>query len=211
MPPWLLALRASFTFMTRIPVGGFPYPPQTWKWISLWFPLVGLVLGAIGCLLFWLLPNSLSFWSQAVLIVGVGMLLTGGFHEDGLADTADALGGAYDAERVMVILKDSRIGAFGGMALFVALALRVGLLADLGEEMFWGLLLGQSLSSLILYLELYLLHLHSVICCLLQILFLYVEEFQNLLRSIGPFLLNILSQGQNKNYLKFHQPYLSSP
>ena len=146
MPPWLLALRASFTFLTRIPVGGFPYPQDTWKWISLWFPFVGLILGGIASLILLALPETLSFWSRAVILVGIGMLLTGGFHEDGLADTADALGGAYDKERVMIILKDSRIGAFGGMALFVALALRIGLLADLETRMIWGLILGQSLS-----------------------------------------------------------------
>ena len=146
MPAWLHAFRASFTFLTRIPVGGFPYPPDTWKWISIWFPIVGWILGGVSCLLFFALPDTLSFWSRAVFIVGVGILLTGGFHEDGLADTADALGGAYDQEHVLKILKDSRIGAFGGMALFIALALRVSLLADLGSQMIWGFLLGQSLS-----------------------------------------------------------------
>jgi len=146
MPVWLRAFRASFTFLTRIPVGGFPYPQDTWKWISIWFPLTGLILGGIGAGLFLLLPDTLSFWSRAVMVVGLGMLLTGGFHEDGLADSADALGGAYDRERVLVILKDSRIGAFGGMALFIALALRVSLLSDLGDRMIWGILLGQSLS-----------------------------------------------------------------
>ena len=47
MPAWLHAFRASFTFLTRIPVGGFPYPPKTWEWISIWFPLVGGLLGAM--------------------------------------------------------------------------------------------------------------------------------------------------------------------
>ena len=146
MPAWLHAFRASFTFLTRIPVGGFPYPSDTWKWISIWFPVVGFVLGGLSCGLFLSLPDALSFWSRAVMIVGIGILVTGGFHEDGLADTADALGGAYDADHVLKILKDSRIGAFGGMALFIALALRVSLLADLESQMIWGLLLGQSLS-----------------------------------------------------------------
>ena len=45
MPAWLHALRASFTFLTRVPVGGFPYPKATWQWITLWFPLVGLMIG----------------------------------------------------------------------------------------------------------------------------------------------------------------------
>jgi len=146
MPAWLLALRASFTFLTRIPVGGFPYPSATWKWISIWFPFVGLVLGGCASILFIILPEALSHWTRAAIVVGIGMLITGGFHEDGLADTADALGGAYDRERLMTILKDSRIGAFGGMALCIVLFLRVGLLSDLADRMVWGLILGQSLS-----------------------------------------------------------------
>jgi adenosylcobinamide-GDP ribazoletransferase len=59
-------------------------------------------------------------------------LLTGAFHEDGLADTADALGGAYDRDRLFAILKDSRIGSFGAAALVMSLVLRVCLLARLG-------------------------------------------------------------------------------
>ena len=146
MPAWLLALRASFTFLTRIPVGGFPYPSDTWKWISIWFPFVGLVLGLFASLVFLLLSDTLSYLTLATIIVGLGLLITGGFHEDGLADTADALGGAYDRDRVMTILKDSRIGAFGGMALVIVIVLRVSLLSDLADNMVWGLILGQSLS-----------------------------------------------------------------
>ena len=154
MPAWLHAFRASFTFLTRIPVGGFPYPPDTWKWITIWFPLVGLILGAISVGLWWVLPASVSFFSQAIIIVGIGMLLTGGFHEDGLGDTADALGGAYDREGVLRILKDSRIGAFGALAIFVVVLLRISLLADLAHEMWLGLLLGQSLSRAFSVLQL---------------------------------------------------------
>ena len=67
------------------------------------------------------------------------MLLTGAFHEDGLADTSDALGGAYDREKIFVILKDSRIGAFGACALVVSIAGRAALLAHLGEGGAWAL------------------------------------------------------------------------
>jgi adenosylcobinamide-GDP ribazoletransferase len=59
------------------------------------------------------------------------MLPTGAFHEDGLADTADALGGAYERTRLFEILKDSRIGSFGASALIVVLVLRIALLARL--------------------------------------------------------------------------------
>ena len=146
MPAWLHAFRASFTFLTRIPVGGFPYPNDTWKWITIWFPLVGLFLGGLAAGLSFILPSSISFFSRAILIVGLGMLITGGFHEDGLGDTADALGGAYDREGVLRILKDSRIGAFGALAIVIIVLLRISLLADLETKMWLGLLLGQSLS-----------------------------------------------------------------
>jgi adenosylcobinamide-GDP ribazoletransferase len=145
MPAWLHAFRASFTFLTRIPVGGFPYPAKTWEWVSIWFPLVGALLGALQAL-GWVGLDGHSDPTRAIVAVTVGLLLTGGFHEDGLSDSVDALGGAYDRENVMRILKDSRIGAFGALALIVALMLKVSLLVDLGALAPVGFILGQSLS-----------------------------------------------------------------
>ena len=145
MPAWLHAFRASFTFLTRIPVGGFPYPPKTWEWISIWFPLVGGLLGAMYAAI-WMGLEGHSDPTRAIIVVTVGLLVTGGFHEDGLSDSVDALGGAYDRENVMRILKDSRVGAFGALALIVAVMLKVSLLVDLGVLAPVGLVLGQSLS-----------------------------------------------------------------
>ena len=145
MPAWLHAFRASFTFLTRIPVGGFPYPPKTWEWISIWFPLVGALLGGLQALV-WMGLDGHSDATRAIIAVTVGILVTGGFHEDGLSDSVDALGGAYDRENVMRILKDSRVGAFGALALILALMLKVSLLVDLGWLAPVGLVLGQSLS-----------------------------------------------------------------
>jgi len=145
MPAWLHAFRASFTFLTRIPVGGFPYPPKTWEWISIWFPLVGALLGALQAGV-WMGLEGHSDPTRAIIVVIVGLVVTGGFHEDGLSDSVDALGGAYDRDNVMRILKDSRIGAFGALALIVALMLKVSLLVDLGVLAPVGLVLGQSLS-----------------------------------------------------------------
>ena len=62
------------------------------------------------------------------------MLITGGFHEDGLADVADGLGGSQDRERALDIMKDSRIGAFGAMALVLALLAKLSLLTLLGTH-----------------------------------------------------------------------------
>jgi adenosylcobinamide-GDP ribazoletransferase len=70
----------------------------------------------------------------AVFCTIATVLMTGGFHEDGLADVADGLGGSYDRERALDIMKDSRIGAFGAMALVLALLAKLCLLALLGAH-----------------------------------------------------------------------------
>lgn len=84
----------------------------------------------------------------AVLVLVAALVVTGAFHEDGLADTADALGGAYTRERVLEILKDSRIGAFGAAALIVALMLRASLLIRLGPLAAAGLVACECASRL---------------------------------------------------------------
>lgn len=139
-------LRAAFVFLTRIPVGGFPYTEDDWRWSTAHFPFVGAVLGLLQATLAALLLPHLGAVSTAILAVAFAMMLTGAFHEDGLADSADALGGAYDREKLFVILKDSRIGTFGAAALFVALGLRVALLSQLGPAMPIALLLSQTVA-----------------------------------------------------------------
>ncbi|HEY5374168.1 MAG TPA: adenosylcobinamide-GDP ribazoletransferase [Polyangiaceae bacterium] len=137
-PPPVRAIRAAFIFFTRLPLGGFPYRKADWKWAAAHAPLVGLALGsALGLLDRALLP--LGALPAALLVVGVSLLLTGAFHEDGLADTSDALGGGYDTERVLLILKDSRIGSFGGAALVISIVGRAALLAQLGDSVAWAL------------------------------------------------------------------------
>ena len=145
MPVWLIALRASITFLTRIPVGGFPYPPKTWEWILIWFPLVGALLGGMQAAV-WLTLSDYSEPTRVIVAVIVGVLVTGGFHEDGLSDSIDALGGAYDRNNLLRILKDSRIGAFGALALILAFMLKISLLVDLGHMAPAAFILSQSLS-----------------------------------------------------------------
>ena len=138
------SFRASWTFLTRIPVGGFPYPPETWTWISMWFPVVGLVLGLMyGGIWSGLLGHAPNV--TAVLItVSIGFLVTGGVHEDGLADSCDAMGGGYTKADVLRILKDSRIGTFGTLGVCAVLAIKCSLLVELAHISGW--VLGQSLS-----------------------------------------------------------------
>ncbi len=137
-PPPLRGLRAAFVFLTRIPVGGSTYRREDWIWASAHAPFVGLVIGGVLAGLDWLLL-PLGALPAAMLVMGASMLLTGAFHEDGLADTSDALGGAHDAPRVLEILKDSRIGVFGAAALVVSILGRAALVAQLGVSGVWAL------------------------------------------------------------------------
>jgi adenosylcobinamide-GDP ribazoletransferase len=126
----LRGARAAVVFLTRLPAGGFPYAAAEWRWAAAWFPGVGALVGALAGAIF-LLAQPVGPFVAAACAVAAGLLATGAFHEDGLADTADALGGATDRQRIFAILKDSRIGTYGAAALAMALLLRVGLLARL--------------------------------------------------------------------------------
>ena len=122
-PAPVRAARAAIVFLTRVPVGGGPYSDEEWRWSAARFPLVGAAIGAVvGTVDGLLLP--LGTWASAVLALGASLLVTGALHEDGLADTADALGGAHTREKIFAILKDTRIGVFGGCALVVSFAAR---------------------------------------------------------------------------------------
>jgi adenosylcobinamide-GDP ribazoletransferase len=131
------ALRAAFVFLTRVPVGGFPYVPDEWRWASACFPLVGAAVGGLTALAFVAL-QPLGAPAAAIFAIAASLLVTGAFHEDGLADTADALGGAFDRAKVFAILKDSRVGTFGACALVVSLAGRSALLVHAGADRAWS-------------------------------------------------------------------------
>ena len=142
----LRGFRTAFIFLTRIPVGGKDYQEADWRWSTAWFPAVGACLGGLAAL--WITCQTLRPLPSAFLVTGVSML-TGGFHEDGLADTADAMGGLTLRERLLEILKDSRIGAFGAVALFVALGLKVALLAQLNAAAPIALVITECLSRVV--------------------------------------------------------------
>ena len=140
----LRGARAAVVFLTRIPMGAFPYVAEEWQWAPAHFPLVGALLGGILGAVFKLL-SPLGAPVAAVFTLATSLLLTGAFHEDGFADTSDALGGAFGRERgrgrekVFEILKDSRVGTYGACALIVSLGGRAALLARLGPDALWAL------------------------------------------------------------------------
>src|SRR5262245_9916005 len=113
-----MSARVAVAFLTRVPVGDAqPLTAATLSRAAGWFPAVGLLVGGVlgGTRL--LADLALPAGPSTVLALAAAMLLTGALHEDGLADTADGLGAHVPRERKLEILRDSRIGAYGALAL----------------------------------------------------------------------------------------------
>ena len=137
---FLLALQ----FFTRVPVTGrladwVGFSPAMLRASAAHFPGVGWVVGlptaAVFAGVWWWLPaQPAAAWVAAVASTAFSVLLTGAFHEDGLADLADGLGGSAERERALEIMKDSRIGSYGAIALALALLAKVSLLALIAQS-----------------------------------------------------------------------------
>ncbi|MFN5713624.1 MAG: adenosylcobinamide-GDP ribazoletransferase, partial [Bradyrhizobium sp.] len=145
MNQWLDDLRIAIAFLTRLPM---PHPdgarPESFARAQRLFPLVGAGIGAaVG--LFCLLLRSIGVpdLAAAALTLGGAALLTGALHEDGLADVADGFGGGRDVAAKLEIMRDSRLGTYGALALVVSFASKLAALAALpdgigGETIFPG-------------------------------------------------------------------------
>ena len=126
---WILLL-VAVQFLTRLPVPPFKnYNPQWLHQSSRHFPAVGLLVGLLCAGVFWLASILFTPLVAAVLSTVFGVRLTGAFHEDGLADSCDGLGGGLTRERTLTIMKDSRLGTYGVLGLVSALLLKISLLA----------------------------------------------------------------------------------
>jgi len=122
----------ALSFFTRIPVpSSMQYSSQMLNQSSRYFSLVGLLLAFILTLLYLLFCAILPIAISVLLVMCVSMLLTGAFHEDGLADMADGIGGGYTIERRLNIMKDSRLGTYGVVTLVSVLSLKFLLLLQL--------------------------------------------------------------------------------
>lgn len=125
----------AVTFLTRLPVSRFvQHDPEHLSKSSLYFPLVGFLVGATGAFAFWLASLKCSPTIAVLLSIATTILLTGAFHEDGLADSADGFGGGYSKERVLEIMKDSRIGTFGAVALWLFLSAKLLTLSEIAAQ-----------------------------------------------------------------------------
>jgi adenosylcobinamide-GDP ribazoletransferase len=130
-------------FFTRIPVTGklaawVGYSPAMLRASAAHFPAMGWIVGGASAGVFaalcWALPaQDASIWVAAIFSTAFSVMLTGAFHEDGLADTADGLGGGFTRERALDIMKDSRIGTYGAIALMLAVLAKISLLVLLAQ------------------------------------------------------------------------------
>jgi adenosylcobinamide-GDP ribazoletransferase len=140
----------ALQFFTRVPIPGWVGFEAAWlQHASRYFPLVGLFIAIVVVLVYgaaaWLWPAPVAVF----LSTAAGLYLTGAFHEDGLADMCDGFGGGHTRERIMEIMKDSRIGSYGAVALVVTLGLKCTALSWLAPGQAIGaLLLAHPLSRL---------------------------------------------------------------
>lgn len=128
-------LSIAFNFLTTLPIRA----PHDWEQgdggrAAGWYPFVGLVIGALIAAAYLLLGLRFSSLVTAVLSLIIWVALTGGLHLDGLADCCDGLLHASNPERRLEIMKDSRMGAFGGIGLILALLLKVVAIASLPTD-----------------------------------------------------------------------------
>jgi adenosylcobinamide-GDP ribazoletransferase len=126
----------AFQFLTRIPMPAIAFEADSLSRATKFFPLVGLVVGSGAALLQRMLTFHIKSPLAALIVLLYLVLITGCLHEDGLADTADGLGGGRTRDQMLAILKDSRIGSYGATALVLSLLARYLLLASLPLEHF---------------------------------------------------------------------------
>ena len=126
-------LQASIVFCTRLPLLGTTAIKSGTLAKAAWaFPLAGVLIGLVAAAVYGIAHRAgIPAWPAAALSVAATLLVTGCLHEDGLADTADGFGGGTTREQKLDIMRDSRIGTYGTLALGISLWLRIGALADL--------------------------------------------------------------------------------
>lgn len=121
----LRLIAVALQYFTRLPMPRLHAFDARWLSQSVrWFPLAGVVVGAIAVCVAWAASHVLPWPIACLCALAASIAVTGAFHEDGLADTFDALGGHVSRGRALEIMRDSRIGTYGAAALAMSLLLR---------------------------------------------------------------------------------------
>lgn len=118
----LIAFLAAVRFFTRIPVSDrIPHTAGSLNHSARYFPAVGLLVGTVSAIAFSIAALALPTQVAILIAMVSSIYLTGAFHEDGLSDMTDGLGGGWDKMRILEIMKDSRVGSYGVIAITMAL------------------------------------------------------------------------------------------
>ncbi|WP_374173847.1 adenosylcobinamide-GDP ribazoletransferase [Flavobacterium tructae] len=118
-------------FYTRIPCPkNINHDPDYLNKATRYFPFIGWIVGSISFLAFYLFSLFLSIETAVLLAIIASILTTGAFHEDGFADVCDGFGGGWTKEKILLIMKDSAIGAYGAIGLVLLFLLKFKLLSE---------------------------------------------------------------------------------
>ncbi|MEQ1622260.1 MAG: adenosylcobinamide-GDP ribazoletransferase [Methylococcales bacterium] len=138
----------ALTFYTRLP-SPIALDYKDLPKAAVYFPLIGWLVGGMSALSFYLADYLWPQSSAVIIAIITGILITGAFHEDGFSDVCDGFGGGYGKQRILDIMKDSRIGVYGAAGLLLILLLKISLLSETPAHLVPLLLFsGHSLSRL---------------------------------------------------------------
>lgn len=139
----------AIMFLTRLPVPrNTDHSDDYLRQAPRYFPVVGWIVGGCCGVVYWLLARLVSLEIAVVASLVTGLLMTGCFHEDGFADVCDGMGGGWTKEKILLIMKDSRIGAYGAIGLIMILLSKFALLQHLGPSFIAIALAAHSISRL---------------------------------------------------------------
>ena len=131
-------IRIFFTalmFYTRIPCPSWSeHDPSYLEKSTRYFPLIGIIVGSVAFGAYYVSSLALPVHVAVIISMIISLLTTGAFHEDGLADVCDGFGGGWSKEKILEIMKDSRIGTYGAVGLVMILLLKLFLLIELSTE-----------------------------------------------------------------------------
>jgi adenosylcobinamide-GDP ribazoletransferase len=152
---------AAVGFFTRLPVPlKADFRESDLNHAARYFPLVGVLVGAAAALVYTIVAEVLPRELAILASMAATIYLTGAFHEDGLTDAVDGLGGGWEKEQVLTIMQDSRVGSFGAIGLFLVLLAKYEALvhtfpALIPVAMIAGHALSRFAAVLVIYTQLY--------------------------------------------------------
>ncbi|MDT8418063.1 MAG: adenosylcobinamide-GDP ribazoletransferase [Lutibacter sp.] len=147
----------AMMFFTRIPCPKWiDHSPEILNKSTKYFSLVGIIVGSYGALTYWMisfiLPENIALFLSMIATIWI----TGAFHEDGFADVCDGFGGGFTKEKILTIMKDSRLGTYGTIGLVSMLATKYLALSAFPNQLLITLIAGHSISRFISTILLYL-------------------------------------------------------